>query len=406
MTDIRTANMKSKIPVIILCMVTLLCLGLIYGYSIFVTPLEAEFGWVRAETSLTFTISIIAMCLGILAGGRFNNTKDKPFITLIAGSALISAGFIMASMTKTLILFYIAYGGGVGFGIGLAYSQLISVGTRLIPGKQGLLSGILMMCFGLGALVLGSLCNSLIAAIGWRRTFWFIGIIFGILLALTGLCLQMTGSGREKTEQAWTEQRDNLTSAQMLATADFKLLYLWLITLSAAGLALMGHIAPCAMQIGASSSTAAFYAGLTSASNGFGRLLFGTVYDKFGVKRTVNSISVLFVVAAIIASIAVSLENIPLLGAGCVLVGMSFGASPTSSSALANKFYGPRFFSSNFGFISTHLILAAFLGPYFAGTLYTASGTYVTTFYCVIGFSLAAVILSRLMLNFAEKSNR
>jgi len=103
----------------------------------------------------------------------------------IAGSALISSGFVMASMTKTLILFYIAYGGGVGFGVGLAYSQLISVGTRLMPGKQGLLSGILMM---------------------------------------------------------WTEKGDNLKSAQMLATGDFKLLYLWLITLSAAGLALMGHM--------------------------------------------------------------------------------------------------------------------------------------------------------------------
>ncbi|MDD3168799.1 MAG: MFS transporter [Eubacteriales bacterium] len=395
--------MKSKIPVIILCMVTLLCLGLIYGYSIFVKPLEAEFGWVRAETSLTFTISMITMCLGILSGGRFNNMKDKPFITLIAGAALIAAGFLMASKTQTILTFYIAYGVGVGFGVGLAYSQLISVGIRLIPGKQGMLSGILMMCFGLGALVLGSICNTLIAAIGWRQTFWFLGIIFGGLLVIMGLCLQLTCKNKEKTAQIMPDQVGDFTSTQMLASADFKFFYLWLITLSAAGLALMGHIAPCAMQIGATSSSAAFFAGLTSASNGIGRLLFGTAYDKFGVKRTVNYISVLFVAAAVIAAIAVSLASIPLLGIGCVLVGMSFGASPTSSSALAIRFYGPRFFSSNFGFITTHLILAAFLGPYLAGMLYTSSGTYVTTFYCVIGFSVASVILARLMLGFAKR---
>ncbi len=401
--------MKSRIPVIILCMITLLCLGLVYGYSIFVAPLEAEFGWVRSETSLTFTISMIAMCLGIMFGGRFNNNKDKPFFTLIIGAVLIAAGFITASTTQTLILFYIAYGAGVGFGVGIAYSQLISVGTRMIPGKQGILSGILMMCFGLGALVLGSICNTLMAVVGWRQTFWIMGIIFGTLLVITGFCLQLTCRDKEKTAKTLAPdegKKGHFTSAQMLATADYKFFYLWLITLSAAGLALMGHIAPCAMQIGATSSAAALFTGLTSVSNGIGRLVFGAAYDKFGVKRTVGYISVLFVAAAVIAALAVTLASVPLLAIGCVLVGMSFGASPTSTSALVIRFYGSRFFSSNFGITTTHLILAAFLGPYLAGWLYTSSGTYVTTFYCVIGFSVVSVIIARLMLGIAKKANR
>jgi OFA family oxalate/formate antiporter-like MFS transporter len=48
--------------------VTLLLLGLIYAWSVFVGPLEEEFGWTRSETSLTFSISLAAFCLGGLSG--------------------------------------------------------------------------------------------------------------------------------------------------------------------------------------------------------------------------------------------------------------------------------------------------------------------------------------------------
>ena len=64
--------MRLKVFTIIISLCTLIFLGLIYGWSIFVVPLENEFGWSRSETSLTFTISIMAMCLSMLTGGMFN----------------------------------------------------------------------------------------------------------------------------------------------------------------------------------------------------------------------------------------------------------------------------------------------------------------------------------------------
>ena len=35
-----------------------LALGSLYAWSVFVAPLEKEFGWKRAETSLVFTIAV------------------------------------------------------------------------------------------------------------------------------------------------------------------------------------------------------------------------------------------------------------------------------------------------------------------------------------------------------------
>ena len=43
--------MRNPIAVLVCGMASLLLFGLIYVWSIFVVPLEAEFGWTRAETS-------------------------------------------------------------------------------------------------------------------------------------------------------------------------------------------------------------------------------------------------------------------------------------------------------------------------------------------------------------------
>ena len=38
-----------------------LCFGSAYTFSIFLAPLQREFGWTRAQVSLAFTISIACM---------------------------------------------------------------------------------------------------------------------------------------------------------------------------------------------------------------------------------------------------------------------------------------------------------------------------------------------------------
>ena len=50
----------------------LMVLGLIYAWSIFVQPLETEFGWSRSQTSLTFSVSMVLWSCGMLANGQLS----------------------------------------------------------------------------------------------------------------------------------------------------------------------------------------------------------------------------------------------------------------------------------------------------------------------------------------------
>jgi len=48
-----------------------LALGTLYAWSVFVAPLEKQFGWKRAETSMVFTIAVVVFALTFVIAGAF-----------------------------------------------------------------------------------------------------------------------------------------------------------------------------------------------------------------------------------------------------------------------------------------------------------------------------------------------
>ena len=397
--------MRLKVFTITISLCTLIFLGLIYGWSIFVVPLENEFGWSRSETSLTFTISIMAMCLSMLAGGMFNGKKDKPLISMIISAVLIAAGFILTSQANSLMAFYICYGVLCGAGVGFAYVEIIGVVSKWFPAKQGIISGMMMMAFGMGAMVLGPVCTALMGNAGWRTVFVMLGIIMSIVLAVSGVLMKAanvdadakaTESNRidgQEIELATEDKRP----AETVRTVEFWILFFFTMVLSASGLALMGHIAPCVIGLGVSAQTAALVAGITSFANGFGRIVYGSSYDKFGISKTMLISSVVFLIATIITAAGIRTEVLAILVAGCFLLGLSFGAAPPTSATAIARIFGNRYFSANFGIASSQLILAAFIGPYLGGVVYTATGSYAITFCCFIPFGIIAILFALIM---------
>src|SRR5213593_1575336 len=47
-----------------------LALGSLYAWSVFVPPLEKEFGWTRAQTSWVYTIAVVTFAATLMLAGR------------------------------------------------------------------------------------------------------------------------------------------------------------------------------------------------------------------------------------------------------------------------------------------------------------------------------------------------
>ena len=52
-----------------------LALGSLYAWSVFVLPLEKEFGWTRAQTSRVYTIAVVTFAATFILAGRIQDRR-------------------------------------------------------------------------------------------------------------------------------------------------------------------------------------------------------------------------------------------------------------------------------------------------------------------------------------------
>src|SRR5579864_4544179 len=159
-----------------------LALGTLYAWSVFVAPLEHEFGWKRAQTSAVFTLAAVMFAASLLLAGRLQD-RFGPFWISLTGSILITLSFFLFSYTSSLYFLYFFYGvlGGVGTGFG--YGTVVPVMAKWFPDKRGLAIGLALAGYGGGSAIFGTLANLvLFPHFGWRAS---CVILSGIFFAMT-----------------------------------------------------------------------------------------------------------------------------------------------------------------------------------------------------------------------------
>lgn len=377
--------------------VALLFLGLIYAWSVFVGPLEAEFGWLRSETSLTFSISMAFFCLGGLGGGILSK-KVSARIVLLAGAVCIAAGFCAASFIGSLAGLYICYGVVCSFGVGLGYNASLNGVLRWFPDKQGAVSGALLMGFGFGGMVLGSAAVWLMNVYDWRIAFRVLGITLGALLALlaivmrqpTAAQLEELGAGRGKAQQTPVE---DVPAGRMIRQRAFIVYFLWAGLFTAAGLGIISNATSFAGSFTGDLAQAAFIAGLLNIFNGAGRVVGGVLFDLIGSKKCLWLFTGGLLCAMLVLMGAVASGSVVLLVVGFIMAGLFYGGVPPFNSAWVARVYGPKHYPMNISVVNLQILLASFIGPYTAGLAQTASGGYFSTaalmaVVCVLCFGL------------------
>ena len=153
-----------------------LALGSLYAWSVFVAPLEKEFGWKRADTSQVFTWAVVVFAISFIFAGRLQD-KLGPFWVSITGGLLVSLGFFLCAFTSSLTYLIVCFGllGGIGNGFG--YATPIPVMAKWFPDRRGLAVGLAVAGYGGGSAIFGPLANlKLIPTYGWRTTFEILGV--------------------------------------------------------------------------------------------------------------------------------------------------------------------------------------------------------------------------------------
>lgn len=389
--------------------VLLMFFGLIYAWSLFVDPLEAEFGWDRSATSVVFTLSIITFCAGMLAAGALE-ARTSPRTVMLITAACLGLGLVASAFTESLPFIYATYGVLVGAGVGLGTDVVMSVTLKWFPDKQGLASGAMLMGFGGGTMLLSPIVTAMLGALGWRATFAALGIAFVVLVGAGAFIMKLPTPEYvrpllEKARQNATVAAVDMTGAQMVRTPTFWMFMVYLMLVTCGGLALISQAVPAAMELlaapGAGSlpeaealmlATAAM--GSVSAANGLGRLINGFIWDKFGYRLCLTLIAVAFAAGMLCCAFAMIGSNFPLLVIGFVLLGLMYGANMCSMSAMVGTFFGPKYYGINYAIATCQMIPAAIIGPQILALSQMGSGSYLGAFWVFFFVALAALAVS------------
>jgi len=149
-----------------------LCIGSVYAWSVFNTPLTRDLGVVASSAndwslfSVVWIFSVAIVCLGLAAAfaGKWLEKVGPRFVGVVA-AFLWGGGFIVGSIgisTHQLWLLYLGYGVLGGFGLGLGYVSPVSTLIRWFPDRRGMATGLAIMGFGGGAMIGAPLISALL----------------------------------------------------------------------------------------------------------------------------------------------------------------------------------------------------------------------------------------------------
>ena len=373
--------------------IILLFAGIVYAWSVISSPIAAEFsGWTIAALSLTFTIVMIFFCIGCVAGGALAS-KIPARIYVWVSAALFLAGFLISANISNITMLYIGFGVICGFASGLSYNAVMGTVGKWFPDKQGLISGILLMGFGISSFVIGKLFQAFTPdTIGaWRSSFTVIGIIIAVVMAVCGFFIKKPGPDFDiKPAANGKKRRENPAAIEanaglMLKQPSFWLYMLWAIFLTAAGLAITSQASGIAREVsaGINPGTVATVVGLISIANGVSRVILGGMYDKIGRSAVMQIVNALFIIAALILFVALARGSFVLLVLGFVLGGAAYGGVTPTNSAFISSYYGMKNYPLNFSIINCNLLIASF-GSTVAGALYDSTGSFRSTFVMIL----------------------
>jgi len=387
-----------------------LCLGSVYAWSYFQKPLVEAYGWSNTQVAWTFSFAIGFLGVAAAVGGVLL-PKFGPRKLAVTGSLLYGLGYLLAALAlqwKSLPLLWLGYGVVGGIGLGLGYVTPVATAAKWFPDKKGLVTGMVVMGFGFGALLMSKvIAPALDAAFPNQLPKVFAGI--GVIVGVVGVS---AAAFLRNPPAAAASLAGNEKALPRIVSWQFVLMWLVFFCNIVAGIAIISFQSPLLQDLWkktnpllAPATLAAYGATLIAISsvfNGLGRFAWGGLSDRLGQLNTFR----LMLATQVIAFVALMLAGNPWVFAAliCYILlcyGGGFGVMP---SFVLNTF-GPGLMPVLYGVILTAWSAGGIVGPQVVAWLKDRHGAQASGHAFALGAILLAVgfVLSLLCRNTAKK---
>src|SRR5216683_3550937 len=356
-----------------------------YGWTLFVTPLQKQFGVEQALIQVTFTVFVLLETWLVPFEGWLVD-KFGPRLLVMIGGVLAGLGWVLSGTAETLTALYLSYG-VAGLGAGIVYGTAIGSALKWFPDHRGLAAGLTAAGFGAGSAFTVAPIANMINAAGYQHAFIYWGVIQGVAVVIAALFLKsppagwLPGTWTEAARGEEVKKRQSavdFSSGQMASTPHFWLMYVMMTMVATGGLMAVAQLNPMAVDfkvdkipvhlLWLTMPALVFALSADRLVNGVCRPFWGWGSDHIGREKTMT---MAFGLEAVAIFILIKFAANPL--AFVVFSAFTFfgwGEIFSLFPAICGDFFGRKHATANYGF------------------LYTAKGT--ASVFVPIGSALAA----------------
>jgi OFA family oxalate/formate antiporter-like MFS transporter len=408
-----------------------LFLGTIYAWSYFQQLLVDTYGWANTQVAWTFSLAICFLGLAAAWGGT-NLPRFGPGKLSAAGGVLFGAGYLLAAAAlrwRCLPLLYLGYGVVGGTGLGLAYVTPVATVAKWFPDKKGLATGLVIMGFGFGALLM----SKLIAPAFYRwsdgnlvTVFLWLGICFMAAILLGAAALRNPPPGYLPPRLRVTHGRPGpqspdtaegipaagrsptsspVESREAVAIFSRRFVLMWLIFFCniVAGISIISFQSPLFQDLWrrveptlSAESLAGYGATLIAVSalfNGVGRMFWGALSDRIGRLLAFR----LMLASQLAAFLLLVVTGNPwLFGVLICYILLCYGGGFGTMPAFVLDVFGPRRMAQAYGVILTAWSAGGVVGPQIVAFLKDRYAGHAAShaFFVGAGFLAVGLLLS------------
>ncbi|MCE5277877.1 MAG: OFA family MFS transporter [Planctomycetaceae bacterium] len=375
-----------------------LCLGTVYAWSYFQKPLAKAYGWSNTEVMIAFSVAICFLGLAAAWGG-INLAKYGPRKLAMIGGALFGLGYLLGAAGlywHSLWILWIGYGAIGGAGLGLGYVTPVATAAKWFPDKKGLITGMVIMGFGLGALLMSKVLAPALFELTVKITgdsaghydllFAMLGGIFLVVTLIVASFLKNPPAGYVPAGYA-----PSASASAANSLSDIKHESLWCVFSGrfgamwavffcniAAGISIISLQSPLIQDLyrktmastlaglaeaDATTLLAGYGATLVAISslfNGAGRFFWGGLSDRIGRVQTFR----IMLVTQIAAFAALMFTGNPwIFGALICYVLLCYGGGFGTMPSFVTDVFGPKMMAVVYGVILTAWSAAGIVGP-------------------------------------------
>jgi MFS family permease len=374
------------------------------AFSLLFPPILDEFGWERGVTAGAFSFGFLVSAVLSPTLGRLMDRRG-PRIVMELGAGLMAAGLMLATLVRQPWHLYLTLGVLVGGGsVCLGYTGHALFLPNWFVRRRGLAMSLAFSGVGVGSIILLPWLQALIGRAGWRAACWAMAILVLALLVPLNLLLKRRPEdiGLEPDGDASPSASDAAKVANVVdpvwAAVDWTLgravrtsRFWWIILGYFGGLfawyAVQVHQTKYLIEIGWSPAYAAWALGFVSLAAIPGQIVLGHLSDRIGREWVWTVGSLGFAICYLALILMREAPTSALLWLMILSQGMlGYGLTSVVGAIPAEIFQG-RHYGAIFGTLMLAAIAGGAAGPWVAGALYDATGSYTPAFSIAIGCS-------------------